>query len=275
MNKIVVIGSFETNKNYIYSLVNQNINTCEVVFINEKQENIDEIFLNISASFFKTNTNIKMGKYNSCSDASILVITGKQDINTIKEIVKNAKENNFDGIYLIATDNVNIDSYFVLKFSLAPTHKIIGIGTMSETAYLNNIVASKLSLSKKCINSYVLGDKENYIIPWNISNIGIMGINDCLTSDELKSIEQEFKSNFINSDYLKANSLAYLTDVIINNKSEILTVSSYDTETGIYISMPTIVDRHGVRENINIDLSEEDTTSMYNAIKNIKSNINL
>lgn len=275
MNKIVVIGSFETNKNYIYSLVNQDINTCEVVFINEKQENIDEIFLNTHASFFKSSINIKSGNYNSCGDASIFVITGKQDTNTIREIVKNAKENKFDGIYLIATDNVNIDSYFVFSSSLVPTHKVIGIGTMAETNYLNNLVADKLNLNNRCINSYVLGDNDSYIIPWNISNIGVMNINDCLNSDQLKSIEKEFKTNFVNSPYLKGCSLAYLTNVIINDKKEILTVSSYDMETGVYISIPAIVDKCGVRESISVELSKEDTNDVYNAIKNIKSSINL
>ena len=275
MNKIAIIGSFETNKNYAYSLINQGINIDELVFINEKQDNIDKIFLNLSASFFESNISIKTGKYNSCSDASMLVITGNQDINTIKDIVKNTCANNFDGMYLLATDDVNRDCYFVFSESSVPTHKVIGIGTMSETRYLNKIVSDRLDLSQKCINSYVLGDKNNYIIPWNISNIGVMSIDNCLTVEVLKNIEEEFKTKFENDSYIIGFSLAYLTDVIINNKKEILTVSAYDTETGIYISVPAIVDRCGVKEIINIELDDKGTDSMYNTIQSIKKSINL
>lgn len=268
--KIAIVGSFDINKSYAYDLINRNINIDELVFIEESKENIKEILLNKGASFFECNISIKLGTYSSVSDASILIITGSQDKSTIEKIVNSASSNNFNGIYMLATDNVNIDCYHVYSISNVPTHKVIGIGTMKESACLSYIISDRLNLNKSLINTYVIGDSTNYIIPWDICNIGVLRLEDCFPIDTFNSIKEELDKTFINNTYITVTSLAYLTDVIINNKKQILTVSSYDSETGIYISVPSIVDRSGVRESISLDLNDNDINSMNSAIKYIK-----
>lgn len=271
--KIAIVGSFDINKSYAYDLINHNINIDELVFIEESKENIKEILLNKGASFFESNISIKLGTYSSVSDASILIITGSQDKSAIEKIVNSASSNNFNGIYMLATDNVNVDCYYVYNISSVPTHKVIGIGTMKESACLSYIISDRLNLNKNLINAYVIGDSANYIIPWDICNIGVLGLEDCFQSDTFNSIKEELDKTFINNTYITAIALAFLTDVIINNKKQILTVSSYDAETGIYISMPSIVDRSGVRESISLDLNDNDINSMNSAIKYIKESI--
>ena len=215
--KIAIVGSFDINKSYAYDLIDHNINIDELVFIEESKENIKEILLNKGASFFESNISIKLGTYSSVSDASILIITGSQDKSAIEKIVNSASSNNFNGIYMLATDNVNVDCYHVYSISSVPTHKVIGIGTMKESACLSYIISDRLNLNKNLINAYVIGDCANYIIPWDICNIGVLGLEDCFQSDTFNSIKEELDKTFINNTYITAIALAFLTDVIINN----------------------------------------------------------
>lgn len=271
MNKIVIIGYSDTNKNYAYSLINKNINIDEIVFIAKKQEDMTD--MNTTASFFKSNTKIKYGTYKSCKDANILVITGNKSIDELSEIVNGAKENGFSGIYLLATSNINVDCYNILKLSHEPTNKAIGIGSLAETAYLNHIISDRLEISVSNVNSYVLGNDKEYIIPFDVCNIGVLKLSDCFNDDTLESIKKEFLENFARNAYTDASSLSYITDVLLNNRKEILTASSYDTETGIYINLPSIIDRNGVKEVINIDLNELDQNNLYSCISSLKKQI--
>ena len=108
MSKIAIIGFSDTNKNYVYSLINQNINIDEIVFIDWKQENVDNIFLNFNASFFESKIKFRVGDFKYLKDATLLVITGNVDYDSISLIVDKSLENSFSGIYVLATNNVII-----------------------------------------------------------------------------------------------------------------------------------------------------------------------
>ena len=268
MNKIAIIGNLETNKSIARLIINHNLNLDQVVFINEKQENIDDFLCNINASFFKENDIFKTSDYSCLNDSTMLVILD----GNIDDIIKKSIDNNFSGIYIVGVDDVNIICNKIYSLTNVPTYKIIGIGCMSECNHISSIISEKLKISKKNINIYVIGDKRNYVIPYYISNIGVLKIYDCFSDDELESITSDFNSNF-DFNVSRLDSIIYLIDVMVNDKREILSVSSYDMETGIYLSQMSIVDKFGVRDVIKLDLDEEDTKSINYAIDCIKKDI--
>lgn len=264
MNVLAFAGSKLEQKEFAKYIVNHNINVDEVIFISEKQKKTNKDF---DASFFKSNITFKYGTYSNLKNASILVIASCN----IEHVCANAVKNNFTGIYVVATNDVNIDCYKIYKLTNVATYKVVGIGTINECNNITEIVSKKLKISKKNINSYVIGDKRNYIVPFYISNIGVMSLYDCFSDEDLSSIiDDAINKNENNS---KIESLIELIDVMINNECQILCVSSYDMETGIYLSMPSIVDKNGVRDVISLDLNEQDLSKLQTTINSIKKEI--
>lgn len=68
--------------------------------------------------------------------------------------------------------------------------------------------------------------------------------------------------------------LVRITNAILNNENSIITVSSYDKENDIFMGIPSIINRNGVRERVYVELNEEETKKLQNCVNIIKDAIN-
>ena len=188
----------------------------------------------------------------------------------------------FKGIFLVATNPLDVMTYLTLKYSKLPISNVIGSGTTLDTARLRYLISEKVGICPKDIEAFVIGEHgDSEFVPWSRVTIGLNKIDNYLTKEEQTSIEEEVRNSAYEiirkkgaTYYGIGMSLVRITAAILENKNIILPVSSYDKENDVCISTPAVVNKDGVKGKIFIDLSKEEEEKLSNSIKIVKDAIN-
>lgn len=233
---------------------------------------------------------IKAGEYEDCKNADIVVITAgvpqkqggetrlelaKTNTKVMKEITESVVQSGFNGIFIVASNPVDLMSHVVQKVSGFPTSKVIGTGTLLDTARLRYILGQRLNVTSKNIHAYIMGEHgDSSFVPWSHTYVGCKKLTKLYKAkgmgmDYLESIHKEV----VNSAYeiiekKKATyygigvALTRLIDAILDDENAILPVSTYQNgEYGhkdIYIGVPAVINRKGVRELLEMNITEEE-----------------
>ena len=296
-NKVVIIGCGNVGMSYAYALLNQRTSVGELVLIDlyEKRVEGEVMDLNHCLAFAPSKIDIKKGDYSDCGDATIVVIAAganqspgetrmdliNKNSKIFKTIVKSVVDNGFDGIFLVATNPLDIMTYLTWKYSGFNPNKIIGSGTCLDTARLRFLVGDKLGINPKNIHAYVVGEHgDSEFVPWSNANIGLQPISTFLEEDELNKIHDKVKNAAYEiidrkgaTYYGIGMSLVRITNAILGDENTILTVSSYDKNNNIFMGIPSIINRDGVKQRIYIELTEDETKKLQNCVDVIKEAI--
>ena len=298
MNKVVLIGCGNVGMAYAYALVNQKVYVDELILIDINKDKCEgeALDLNHCMAYSPSKIKVKVGDYPDCKDAKIVVIAaganqapGETRMDLIgknskifKSIVGSVMQSGFDGIFIVATNPLDVMTYLTLKYSGLPYNRVIGSGTTLDTSRLRYILSEKTGVNAKNIEAFVIGEHgDSEFIPWSNVNIAYKKISDILSNEELINIEDEVR----NSAYTiidKKGATAYgigmclvkITNAILENKNSILPVSSWDNENKVCISTPAVVGNMGVKDKIFIPLSLEEERKLTNSINTIKKAIN-
>ena len=296
-NKVVVIGCGNVGMSYAYSLINQGSRVDELVLIDIDNERVigEALDLNHALPYAPLDITIKAGDYSDCANAKIVVIAAganqkegetrldllHKNSTIFKDIINNVMSNNFDGIFLVATNPLDVMTYLTWKYSKLPSNRVIGSGTTLDTARLQYLIGKKVNVNPKDVDAYVVGEHgDSEFVPWASSVIANQSINNFLSNDDMKQIEDEVRNAAY--DIIKRKGATYygigaslvkITNAILEDENLILSVSNYDQDNMIYISTPCVVNSLGIAKKIFIELNEEETLKMNNSIKVIKDAI--
>ena len=297
-NKVVIIGCGNVGMSYCYALLNQRTYVNEIALIDLDINRVDgEVMdLNHCLAYSPSKLTIKRGEYSDCKDAKIVVIAAGANQNPgetrmdlihknsriFEGIVKQVMDSGFNGIFLVATNPLDVMTYLTYKYSGLPHNQILGSGTTLDTARLKYLISEKIGVSPKDIHAYVMGEHgDSEFVPWSNANIALKGINHYLTPEDKVQIENDVRNSayeIINRKgatyYGIGMCLVRITNAILGDENVILSVSAYDKENHIYISTPAIINKNGVKEKIYVPFNEEETIKIKNSIKVIKDAIN-
>ncbi len=295
--KVVIIGCGNVGMSYAYALLNQKTNVQELVLIDLNKERIigEAMDLNHCLAFAPTKMTIKAGDYKDCKDAQIVCIAAGANQNPgetrmdlihknskiFKSIIKEVMDNGFDGIFLIATNPLDIMTYITWKYSGLPTSRVIGSGTSLDTARLRYMIGDKLNFNPKNVHAYVIGEHgDSEFVPWSNVNIGLQNINDFLDNSEKEQIYIDVRDaayDIINRKgatcYGIGMCLVRITNAILGDENSIITVSTYDEKNDVYVSVPAVLNSTGVRNRIYVKLNEEETEKLQHSIDVIRAAI--
>lgn len=296
-NKVVVIGCGNVGMSYAYALLNQRTNVGELVLIDLDEERVEgEVMdLNHCLAFAPSQINIKAGSYEDCKDAKLVVIAAGANQNPgetrmdlinknsaiFKNIVTSVTKSGFDGIFLVATDPLDVMTYLTWKYSKFPSSKVLGSGTSLDTSRLRYLIGSKIGVSPKNIHAYVVGEHgDSEFVPWSNANVGLQNIKKFLNEEELEEICDEVKNaayEIINKKgatyYGIGMCLVRITNAILGDENAIITVSSYDEDNDIYIGIPSILNKDGVKSRIYINLTDDEKNKLQSSVDIIKKAI--
>jgi len=297
-NKVVVIGCGNVGMSYCYALLNQRTYVNEISLIDLDTNRIDgEVMdLNHCLAYSPSKLVIKRGEYKDCKDAKIVVIAAGANQNPgetrmdlihknskiFKSIVDQVMKSGFNGIFLVATNPLDVMTYLTYKYSKLPHNQVLGSGTTLDTARLKYLISEKIGVSPKDIHAYVMGEHgDSEFVPWSNANIALKSINYYLTEKEKEKIEDDVRNSayeIINRKgatyYGIGMCLVRITNAILGDENVILSVSAYDKENNIYISTPAIINKQGVKEKIFVPFNKEETKKITNSINVIKDAIN-
>ena len=252
--------------------------------------------LNHCLAFAPSKIDIKSGNYNDCCDASIVVICAganqkpgetrmdliKKNSVIFKDIVTKVMQSGFDGIFVVATNPLDVMTYLTWKYSKLPSYKVIGSGTTLDTARLQYMIGEKTNVNPKDVDAYVVGEHgDSEFVPWSSAVIAQQNINNYLSQEEMNTIADDVKNSayeIINRKgatyYGIGASLLKITNAILEDENTILSVSNYDPDNQIFISTPCIINKNGIQKRIFIELNEEETAKMQYSVDVIKDAIN-
>ena len=301
--KIVLVGTGFVGMSMAYSMLNRGgINELILIDIDKEKTKGEEMDLSHGLPYAPQKMMIKAGDYSDCKDAQIVVITAgiaqkpgqtrlelaEANANIIKNITQNIMKSGFDGIIIVASNPVDLMTYVVAKISRLPKNKVIGSGTVLDTVRLRYLMAEYLKISSKNIHAYIMGEHgDSSFVPWDYAYVGCKKIKDVMKDNKypLKDLDKIHR-DVVDSAYeiiekKKATyygigmSLNRLVRAILDDENSILTVSTYLDkgeygQNDIYIGVPAIINKDGVRELLKLDLNSEEQEKLNNSCKLIK-----
>ena len=296
--KVVIIGCGNVGMSYAYALLNQRTYVNELALIDLNRERVEgEVMdLNHCLAFSPSKMKIKVGDYSDCRDASLIVLAAgvssklgesrldllQRNADIFKGIIDEVMKNDFKGVFLIATNPVDIMTYLVSKFANYPKEKVIGSGTTLDTARLRFLVAQKIGVSPSNVHGYVIGEHgDSEFIPWSNVNVALQPISDFLSKEDMNSISSEVKSAAYK--IIKAKGATYygigmclvrITNAILGDENSVMVVSTYDPTNDIYLGLPSIINKEGCYKKIDFSLTEEETDKLIYSIQVLKKSIN-
>ena len=251
--------------------------------------------LNHCLAFSPSKIDIRVGTYADCKNARLIVIAAganqkpsetrmdliKKNAKIFKTIIDQVMTSGFNGIFLVATNPLDIMTYLTYKYSGLPYNRVIGSGTSLDTARFRYLLSEKTHVNPKNIHAYIIGEHgDSEFALWSSSLIGSEKITDYLTSEEMNQVEDDVRNAAYQIINLKgatyygiAMCLTHITNAILNNENTIITVSSYDKKNDLYIGMPTIINKNGAYRKMNVDLNDREREKLENSIEIIKSAI--
>ena len=297
MNRVVLVGCGNVGMAYCYALVNQKVYVDELVLIDINKDKCEgeALDLNHCMAYSPSKIKVRVGDYSDCGDAKIVVIAaganqapGETRMDLIdknskifKSIIDPIMASGFNGVFVVATNPLDVMTYLTIKYSKLPYNKVIGSGTTLDTSRLRFILSERTGVNPKNIEAYVIGEHgDSEFIPWSNVNIAYKKVSDILSSDELNSIEEEIRMSayeIINKKGATAYGigmcLVMITSAILENQNIVLPVSGWDEENELCLSTPAIVGKNGIKEKIYIPLNDEEKDKLINSINTIRDAI--
>ena len=300
--KVVLVGTGFVGMSMAYSMLNQGgIGELVLIDIDKEKTKGEEMDLSHGLPYAPQKMVIKAGEYEECKDAEVVVITAGvaqkpgqtrlelAEVNTkiMKQITKSIMASGFNGIIVVASNPVDLMAYVVWKVSGLPKNKVIGSGTVLDTARLRYLMADYLKVSSKNIHAYIMGEHgDSSFVPWDHAYVGCKRVKDIMKDnnhpmEDLKKIHE----GVVNAAYeiIEKKKATYygigmalnrLVKAIINNENSILTISTYlENQYGqndIYIGVPAIINRNGVRELMELNLNEYEQGKLDTSCKLIR-----
>lgn len=303
VNRVALIGTGFVGSSYAFALLNQGI-TEELVLIdlNTSKAEGDAMDLNHGLPFAPSRTKIWYGSYEDCGQADLVVITAganqksgetrldlvEKNTRIFKGIVEEIMASGFDGIFLVATNPVDILTYAVWKYSGLPKERVIGSGTILDTARFRFLLGDYFDVDTRNVHAYIIGEHGDTELPvWSHADIAGTTISEW-TKNKEGFRQEELDQIFLNvrdaayhiierkgaTYYGIAMGLVRLTKAILRNENSVLTVSAYlDGEYGqkdIFIGVPAVVNRNGIREIVQFDLNADEKEKFTHSVSVLK-----
>ena len=302
--KIVLIGTGMVGMSYAYALLNQNL--CDelvLIDINKKRAEGEAMDLNHGVAFSGGNMEIYAGEYTDCCNADLVVLTaglpqkeGQNRLDLLKEnrkiferILQSVLENGFHGIFLVATNPVDIMTRIVYEISGFPPEKVIGTGTALDTARLRYLLGEKFMIDPRNMHAYVMGEHgDSEFVPWSQAMMSTKHICDLWGEtegchfQELLELEEEVRmAAYKIIETKKATyygigmAMARITKAIFGNEYSVLTVSAHLQgeygENGIYIGIPCVVNRMGIQRIVELPLGSEEKQRLHSSCETLEN----
>ena len=304
--KIILVGDGAVGSSYAFALVAQNIaQEIGIIDINRAKAQGDAMDLS-HALAFTSPKKIYAADYSDAHDADIVVITAgaaqkpgetrldlvHKNLKINRAVVKEIVASGFNGIFLVASNPVDILTYSTWKFSGFPKEKVIGSGTSLDSARFRQALSDLLEVDARNVHAYILGEHGDSEFPvWSHANVAGLPIYDWVMAhpeiDEEAMVNLFFSVRDAAYDIIEkkgatfygiAVSLARITQAILDNENAVLPLSVYvNGEYGlddIYIGSPAIINAQGIKQVIEIPLTDGEQDRMTASASQLKEILN-
>ncbi|AKE42157.1 L-lactate dehydrogenase [Corynebacterium kutscheri] len=302
-NKVVLIGAGDVGVAYAYALVNQGTaDHLAIIDIDEKKLEGNVKDLNHGVVWSGHRTTVTKGSYADCADASMVVIcagaaqkpgetrlqlVGK-NMGIMKSIVDEVMANGFDGIFLIASNPVDILTYAVWQYSGLDWHRVIGSGTVLDSARFRYMLGERYQVNPSSIHAYIIGEHGDTELPV-LSSATIAGVSMRKQLEKNPGLEAELEKIFEetrdaayniieakgSTSYGIGMGLARITKAVLHNQDVALPCSAllegqYGQEN-IYIGTPAVINGGGIERVVELELTDHERERFTHSADTLRS----
>ncbi|WP_099975236.1 MULTISPECIES: L-lactate dehydrogenase [Lactobacillaceae] len=301
--KVLLVGDGAVGSTFAYAMTLQGI-AQEFVICDIAKEKTEGDALDIADAlpFSAAPKTIYSGDYSDAKDADLVVITAgapqkpgetrldlvNKNLNILKSIVDPIVESGFNGIFLVAANPVDILTYATWKLSGFPKERVIGSGTSLDTARLRKFVGEELNVDPRSVHGYILGEHgDSEFAAWSHLTIGGISMHEWMEKHpEITQAKlDEIYDNVVNAAYNIINrkgatfygigtALARISKALLGDENTVLPLSVYMTgEYGVndvFIGSPAIVNRKGLRDILEIPLTDTESAQMKKSADELK-----
>lgn len=301
-NKVVLIGTGAVGMAYAYAAVNQGI--CDelvLMDVNEVKARADVTDLNHCEAWAPSPVDVRFGTYADCGNAAMVVICAgiaqkpgqtrldliKTNIGIFENIVTSVMRSGFDGIFLVATNPVDILTYATWRFSGLPSAQVIGSGTTLDTARFRFNLGEYFGVSTTNVHAMIIGEHGDSELPvWSAATVAGRSVRKRIADDPEKKKELDelfIKTRDAAYELIAAKgataygigmSLARITRAILSNQKVTLPVSALLQgqygHRGVFVGVPTSIGRTGVGQIIELDLDETEQKMFDESVQTLK-----
>jgi len=304
IRKIAVVGCGFVGAACAFSLMQSGLFSEMVLIDADKDKAIGEA-MDISHGVpFAKPIKIYAGDYNDIKDASLIVITAganqkpgetrldlvKKNIAIFQAIIPEIKKRNYNGILLVVANPVDILTTVALKLSGLPENKVLGSGTVLDTARLKYELGNHLNVDSRSVHAFIIGEHgDSEIAAWSSANVSGIPLNNFCEmrghfnhEEAMEKIAADVKNSAYEIIAKKkatyfgvAMAVKRICEAIIRDEKSILSVSSMmHGEYGIKdvaLSMPAIVCREGVETHVPIQLNETEIKRLQQSAQTLQN----
>lgn len=302
--KVVIIGAGQVGSTCAFALQMRGT-AREIVLIDANSERAEGQAQDLShGQCFTPPVEVRAGDYPDCSGAQVIIITagaaqkpGQSRLDLVgtnveicRSVVGRIIEHTREAVLVMVTNPVDVLTYAAIRFSGLPRGRVIGSGTVLDTARFRFFLGRHCRVDPASIHGYVLGEHgDSEVVAWSITTMAGMRMADycracphkCPQMDRQRIAMQVRHSAYHiieakgATNFAVALALLRITTAIIRNENSALTVSTllqgeYGL-TDVCLSVPTIVNQNGADRLICPELSAEDLKALKASAEAIRS----
>lgn len=301
-SKVILVGDGAVGSSFAYASTILGIGReLGIIDINEKKAEGDAMDLSDVLSFTNPKQ-IYKADYSDCKDAEVVVITAgipqksgesrldliEKNLKIFKDMIGQIVDSGFDGIFLVASNPVDILTYATWKYSNFPANKVIGTGTTLDSSRFKKEIANLIGIDPRSVEAFIMGEHGDSEFPvWSHTNVGGMPLYEWVkmhsetdekelldTFDKVKNAAYEIIDKKGATFYGIGMALARIVEAIINDQNSVFSTSSYlDGEYGlndIYIGVPSVIGKDGVKWVLEVPLTDTENERMQASAKTLK-----
>lgn len=296
-NKIMIVGTGNVGASIAFAIMNQRTPINEIILTDILASDAEGEAMDLRDALASAPSYIKIknGTYKDAKDCDVVVITAgaaqkpgetrmellKKNVNILKGMIEQIMASGFDGILLIVSNPMDVLTYYALKFSDLPTERVIGSGTVLDSARLRTRIASYLHVNPKSVHAYQIGEHgDTELTLWSLADVGGQKVTELLNRKIRADISDFVRNEAYNiidkkgyTCYGIATCVVQILSCIFNDEMRVLPVSSYDFFSDTAFGFPSVVGRAGVIRRLDLKISEREGIDLQKSINTLKKAI--
>lgn len=293
----MIVGTGNVGASIAYALLNQRTPVKEIVLTDLNRADADgEVMdlsdaLAVSPSFLKLRT----GDYDEAKDCDLCVITAganqkpgetrtdlvKKNAVVLRSIVEPVMKSGFGGIFLIVSNPVDTLAYLTQQISGLPHERVIGSGTVLDSARLRFRLAEQLGVHPKSVHAYQIGEHgDSEFALWSAATMGGEKITQLIPERDRITIEASVRDKAYQiikkkgaTHYGIGACTVHIINCILGDERRILPVSTLDDCNDVYYGFPAVIGKSGVIRRLELKLTEEEGIKLQQSINIIKNTL--
>ncbi|MBQ8923216.1 MAG: L-lactate dehydrogenase [Lachnospiraceae bacterium] len=302
--KCAMIGCGFVGSASVFALMQSGL-FSDIVLIDANKDKAEGEALDISHGIpFAKPVELRAGDYEDIADASIVIVTAgaaqkpgetrldlvKKNVGIFKSIIPEIVKVNKDCILLIVANPVDVLTYAAWKLSGFPKERVIGSGTVLDTARFKYLLGEHLQLDSRSIHAFIIGEHgDSEIAAWSSANVSGVPIHKVCEmrgftdhdyethrlAEEVKNAAYEIINKKGATYYGIGMAIKRICEAIVRDERSILPVSTLMTGQfgleDVCLSMPALVGEDGVDTLLPIELDDEELAALKKSAETLKA----